>query len=152
MIQKVLTYLILVVMLVACGKYKHKPLSNPQGCKLCPLASSLVGTYRGQVYIRGLMTGIITNDSATMTLDQVFLNNSTFDDSTTMYFATTYVHDSSATTIIHDTVNIHDLTGTVVNMGKERYWMRNDSIYHQQSFATSPFSYLVLFEGVFLKQ
>jgi hypothetical protein len=149
--RKVLGYLICAGFISACGKYKHQELSNPESCELCAHALTLEGTFRGQVYIQEFGTGTITNDSATMTVQQVFLNNSTFDDSTTMYFATTYVHDNSSNVVVYDTVNIHDYKGTIVNSGPEKYWMRNDSIFHQRSLGVSNPGYTVMFEGLFIR-
>jgi hypothetical protein len=72
MSPRALLYLICTGIVSACGKYKHKEPSNPEHCELCTHALSLEGTFRGQVYIQEFGTGVITNESATMTVQQVF--------------------------------------------------------------------------------
>ncbi|MDG1332618.1 MAG: hypothetical protein P8P74_09830 [Crocinitomicaceae bacterium] len=125
----VLTYLICASIISACGKYKHEP-SNPTSCELCAHAITLEGTYRGQVYINELFPSNEITDSATITVSQLFLNNNTYDDSTTMYFLTAFARDSLPNTIIYDTVNIHDTNGIIEYNEREKHWIRNDSIYH----------------------
>jgi hypothetical protein len=149
--SRTIIYIALFGLIAGCQKYEHNELSNPDSCDLCPHASTLEGTYRGEVYKLEFGTGNISNDSATMTVQQIFMNNNTYDDSTTMYFATTYVHDSSANLIAYDTINIHDTYGIARSGNYERLWIRNDTLLHQR-FIGAPLPGLdLIFEGVFLK-
>ncbi len=104
----------LICIFLSCKKVDYSELGT--SCELCAFASVTEGTYRG------LMTwdstsltfpsGIILSDSVTVNVEHLFLNNNPYDDSTTMYFRTTWTRDQVGVINI-DTIQIHNENGTV---------------------------------------
>lgn len=119
---KSLISFVTIFVLISCKKndneyeYAHHIFSNP-GCSLCGFADSLNGTYKGLakgVLVPNAFGTSPDSDSVTMTVSQVFLNQSTYEDSVYMYFAVSFRYHSQST-IKWDTVQIVDTTGVTQN-------------------------------------
>ncbi len=116
---KSLISFILILALFSCKKndteynYAHHIFSDP-GCSLCGFADSLTGTYKGIAQGAGVpdvYSGyFLSADSLTMTVSQVFLNQSAYEDSVYMYFAVSFRYHSQST-VKWDTVQIVDTSG-----------------------------------------
>ena len=96
--MKKLIPLLLLLLTNSCNKFEHLDLTYYPTCDLCNFAESLNGTYRG--YATGLGVDyeipMVANsgDSVTMTVQQVFIGNSSIEDSTRMRFLTSITYDS----------------------------------------------------------
>jgi len=151
-----------MVALTACKKFEHGSVESPT-CSLCGFAESIEGTYRGEV--QGVYPGAGAYvDSVTMTVQQVFLNNNAYDDSTIMYFATTHTMDNEGVGTVYDTIQIHGTDGVVMYPGSEQFnynglagkntdfWIRNDTINRSLRLLTMTGSTYTTYEGFLLKQ
>jgi hypothetical protein len=89
--------IILVGSVVSCHKFEHELFEIPN-CELCQYAETLEGTYRG-------MSGGVAvpnyGDSVTITVDQIFLGNSQYEDSTFIRLEVNYDFDSSTVVKTH---------------------------------------------------
>lgn len=101
-------WFILILVSFGCSKYEHPDLKTPS-CTLCAFADSLEGTYRGMAIGFSLIDNPAVNynpsDSMTMVVQQIFLGDSPYIDSSRMHFVTEYWYDY---TQIHkfDTIEI----------------------------------------------
>lgn len=159
-------YLLIAGTLVAitgCKKFEHGTVEAPSNCSLCSFAESIEGTYRGEISGDYPGGGPYT-DSVTMTVQQVFMNNNAFDDSTTMYFATTHTMDNEGAGTEYDTIQIRSADGIVEFPGSaqfnynglvgrnEDFWIRNDTINRKLLMLTMTGTTYTTYEGFLLKQ
>lgn len=103
-------FILLLGLVFSCEKFKHTDQQIPS-CTLCDFAESLNGTYRGHA------TGInvpYNSDSVTVTVQQIFIGNSQYEDSTILCFATQRAFDQFPTYISRDTVQIAFSDGIVI--------------------------------------
>ncbi len=77
--------------LISCSKFEHETLELPS-CDLCEYAPSLEGSFRG--YASGIAVPNY-GDSMNVSLEQIFLGNSQYEDSTYIHYRATYNFDSS---------------------------------------------------------
>ncbi len=147
-------FMILTISLlqVSCDKYNPGVLTNPTNCELCSYADNVVGTYRGERIGFNLLTSSFYSDSLTITLEQVFLNNNLYDDSTSIYFIMGSTYDTNVGITYYDTVTVKDETGKVMYEDEAEFWIRNDSIYYKMNYSSWGGSQYMLYEGIFLKQ
>lgn len=78
--------------LLSCKKFDHQELELPN-CELCDYAPTLEGSFRG--YASGIAVPNY-GDSMNIVLEQVFLGNSQYEDSTYIHYRVTYNFDSSS--------------------------------------------------------
>ena len=100
---------------LSCKKMDYSELGT--SCELCAFASETEGTYRGLMSWDSIMginpnNNVTLSDSVTVDVEHIFLNNNAYDDSTTMYFRTTWVRDQVGVINV-DTIQIHDPNGVV---------------------------------------
>lgn len=77
----ILTFLIIT----ACSKFEHTELDLNPPCVLCDWAEQREGTYTGTVF-SGSSPNSGGYSNKTIEVQHIFLNQSTYDDSTRMYF------------------------------------------------------------------
>ena len=160
--QLIILVLATVLVIVGCNKFEHESVEAPLACDLCSFAQGIEGTYRGEIH--GDPPSGPYVDSVTMTVEQVFMNNNSYDDSTTMYFATTHTMDTQGAGTEYDTIQIRTSEGDiwfprheVFNMNglagmNTDYWIRNDTINRKLRFSTPFSSTMITYEGFLLKQ
>ena len=152
-----------VLVITGCKKFEHGTTDSPVACDLCAYAEGIEGTYRGEV--NGQFPGGSSYvDSVTMTVQQIFLNNNAYDDSTTMYFATTHAMDTQGTSTDYDTIQIRSADGEVWFAGGEQFsnngiigtntdfWIRNDTINRKLRLLTMTGYTYTTYDGYLLKQ
>jgi hypothetical protein len=103
--------ILLLGLLNSCEKFEYTD-QQLLPCTLCDFAESINGTYRGHA------TGInvpSNSDSVTVTVQQIFLGNSHYEDSTILCFVTKQAFDQYPTYIITDTVQIKSPDGEVIS-------------------------------------
>ena len=104
--------IVLSILTVLCGcqKFEHSDV-KASSCELCTYANTLEGTYRGKIscYWYG-------NDSATVEIQQIFLGNSLYEDSTYMYFTAQLTFDtlSPGPSLGIDTFRIQNISGELM--------------------------------------
>ncbi len=109
-----LTYVWILLFIFSCNKFEYSE-AKVQPCSLCDYAKQLEGEYRG--FNQSVLP--YYNDSVTAYVDQIFLGNSHYEDSTVMHFQLTLVFDNSAgfpppNTYI-DTIRIINTTGATMD-------------------------------------
>jgi hypothetical protein len=105
----------LCCVLSACKKIDYSKYGN--SCELCDFAEETEGTYRGAMSWDSLLglnpnNHVTLSDSVTVDVEQIFLNNNPYDDSTNMYFRTTWIRDQVGLINI-DTILINNPDGIV---------------------------------------
>ena len=103
-----LVYFLSVIGLLGCNKFEHTDLSN-SGCELCGYAQSLEGEYRGEI------GSVYTwpNDSVTVLIEQVFLGQSSLQDSLIIHLKMTYTPDNKPSYI--DTIRLNSYNGETLD-------------------------------------
>ena len=136
-------WIFLLLTVFGCEKFDHSNLLVPN-CSLCDYAESIEGLYRGSVggfsvtNNPNVPSPSYNGDSMTMNVQQIFLNQSAYIDSTKMYFVTEYWYDID---LIHkfDTIEILSDDGYVEHNAyleysssalpqESYYWINNDTI------------------------
>ena len=80
---------LLLFLFVGCRKFKHETDPNPR-CTMCAYAKSLEGSYNGLASgVQLGAMGLSGSDSLRITVEQVFLNNGSYYDSTIVWFKLT---------------------------------------------------------------
>ena len=106
----------ITLIVISCKKFNYQEKSTPS-CELCSYADSLEGNFRGKVY--GTAFSSYSNDSATVTIEHIYLNNNTFEDSTNMYIKVSYIFDQEPyMTFGPDTFRLVDRTGIPKSFGR----------------------------------
>lgn len=99
---------------LSCKKVDYSSLSST--CELCQFANETEGTYRGVMSWDSVVTMFpdvtLLSDSVTVEVEHIFLNNNPYDDSTIMYFRTTWIRDQVGVVDV-DTIQIHSQKGNV---------------------------------------
>ncbi len=109
-----------ILLLLGCNKYQHLDIEIPS-CELCPFGKSIEGTYKG------IVSGVVVigdpdistpnqTDSITLIVEQIFLNESRYIDSTILHFKTTHFFHYQATEV-HSIIQISNSNGLVDNHG-----------------------------------
>lgn len=150
----------MVGFVASCNKFEHETFILPN-CELCGYAETLEGTYRGLSY------GIAVpdfSDSITITVEQVFLGNSQYEDSTFMRFKVYYDFDSSFDVEIHNITLLNSSGNCEANMSSvlgtsnqsshpENYYeFASDSLKISYYSNTGPTTFGSFFHGNFAKQ
>ena len=121
-------FIVVVSSLTSCNKkFKHQAsnqVSLLTSCELCSYADSLAGAYRGK------WTGAsFSPDSATITLEHIYLSLGNPIDSSQMFFKKTTAFDNNPTQI--DTVSIADHSGLFYSINYDSLWIDANNIMHQ---------------------
>ena len=92
--MKKLMIVCLLILAGACSKFEHAELDAASACELCDWAEEREGVYTGVMYwdSSSVLTPV---DTVVFEVDQVFLNQSNYDDSTRIYFDVTESWQSS---------------------------------------------------------
>jgi len=96
--KKLIGFFFVLMFIFSCEKFDYKDVEPTSNCSLCGYAASLNGTYRG--YAKGLGVdyeippSYNEGDSVTITVQQVFIGNSSIEDSTRMRFIISTTYDS----------------------------------------------------------
>lgn len=93
--------------LLSCKKFDHQELPIPN-CELCDYAPTLEGSFRG--YASGIAVPNY-GDSMNIVMEQIFLGNSQFEDSTYIHYHVSYSFDSS-TDNYQDVIRLKQANGT----------------------------------------
>lgn len=128
----------------SCNKFEHETFTVPS-CELCDYAETLEGTYRG------LSSGIFApnySDSMTLFVEQIFLGNSQYEDSTYLHFKVYWNFDSSSDTRI-EMIRTNNTSGDFKN---GRYNISPDSIVLNYVDWTGPSSMATFLDGTFYRQ
>ncbi len=150
--MKSATILIGITLLFGCQKFQHSEITAAN-CELCPYAQTLEGTYRGIAY-----NSWYGPDSATVTVQQVFLGNSAYEDSVFMYFNIELEYDSIpyGPTKSSDLIRINSDDGLTVADGQPSQHMveilRADSIVLLDQFWGGSNGYITSMSGTFYRQ
>lgn len=108
---------IVLLALFSCKKYEHEDFNIPS-CELCDFAKSIEGTYRGlaggYAVIDNPSVPYWPTDSITLMIEQIFIGESDYIDSTRMHFVTKHWFDYSPTPK-YDTIEIIRPDGYVEN-------------------------------------
>lgn len=139
------------IVLFSCEKYDHMNIVIPD-CELCDYAASVEGSYRG---FRDALYPEL-EDSLTVLVQQVYLENSQIEDSTIMFLETTTIFDNITWGPIIDTVRVDNSQGYnmdhVQGNSEEFYFIRDDSLEIRRDQQTSQSSYICLTCGILYKQ
>ena len=134
----------ILMLMQSCKKYKHEEPQLPD-CVLCDYAASIEGTYRGFV------TGISApnyGDSMNVILEQIFLGNSQYEDSTYMHFKIYYDFDSSPDTNVA-TIRLDNSNG---NFDGDQVVATPDLVIIEHKNWTSPTTIGTFLAGTFYRQ
>lgn len=150
----------LVCVVTSCNKFEHTTFTLPN-CELCDYAETLEGTYRG---LAGGLSVPNYADSVTITVEQVFANNSQYEDSTLIRLNVDYNFDSSGIIRVH-TIQLLNSSGKCKANMADVYGpsgMQSGTVYYQfvqdslkityTNYTGSSGSWYQYFGGKFKKQ
>lgn len=109
------------LLLVSCSKYDHTELDLTSDCHLCDWAESRNGLYSG------MMNGSAGGVQVSFDVQQVFLNQSNFDDSTRMYFQVTETWQNNGD-VFQWTGSTLDSVGSIDGANGYYFVIQGDSI------------------------
>lgn len=130
--------LLLFLFIMSCSKFEHTDLNPNPPCDLCDWASERDGVYSGVMYAYDNSTSSYEiGDTVTFTVDHVFLNQSSFDDSTRMYFEITETWQSNGN-VLQWIGSALDSSGAIdgdnyYSMHSARFDIQGDSIVLERS-------------------
>ena len=143
-------FLAFVLCIFGCRKHESFTYTT---CELCDYAKGIEGTYKGVVNGFVFFINEHYTDSATLEVQQIFLNNNTYDDSTMMYFSVTRTDNHFGSTN-YDTIQINSISGNVLYKNltyPEEYWIRNGTarILYAQPIISD---YKITYDALLIKQ